>query len=72
LKITGNTTNYEIQFDTQAVGRKIVSDLVGEFQELKDAFKKKREEENEILLSDDEFFDWDVEGDTTGINLYRL
>jgi hypothetical protein len=59
LKIVGTTDNYRIAYDTDAVKKKIVSDLKKEVQELKDAFKSKnKKQEKEIQLSKEEYFDW--------------
>jgi hypothetical protein len=59
LKITGTTDDYRVQYDTEAVRKKIASDFKGEVQELKDAFKNKGEKKKkEIELSTEEF-DWD-------------
>jgi hypothetical protein len=59
LKITGTTDNYRIAYDTEAVKKKIVSDLKKEVQELKDAFKSKgKKQEKEVQLSKEEYFDW--------------
>lgn len=59
LKIIGTTDNYRIAYDTEAVKKKIVSDLKKEIQELKDAFKSKsKKKEKEIELSKEEYFDW--------------
>jgi len=59
LKITGTTDDYRIQYDTEAVKKKIVSDLKKEVQELKDAFKNKgKKKQKELELSTEEF-DWD-------------
>jgi hypothetical protein len=59
LKITGTTDNYRVAYDTEAVKRKIVSDLKKEVQELKDAFKSKgKKKEKELELSKEEYFDW--------------
>lgn len=60
LKITGTTDDYRILYDTEAVKKKIVSDLKKEVQELKDAFKSKtKKKEKEAELSNDEYFDWE-------------
>ncbi len=56
LKITGTTDDYRVQYDTEAVKMKIVSDLKKEVQELKDIFKKKKKKD--IELSTEEF-DWE-------------
>lgn len=62
LKITGTTSDYKIQYDKQAVKSKIVADLKGEVQELKNAFKKKeREKVESIELSEDEYFEWETD-----------
>ena len=59
LKITGTTDDYRILYDTEAVKKKIVSDLKKEVQELKDAFKSKgKKKEKEVELSKEEYFDW--------------
>jgi hypothetical protein len=59
LKITGTTDNYKIAYDTEAVKKKIVSDLKREVQELKDAFKSKgKKKQKEVELEKDEYFDW--------------
>jgi hypothetical protein len=61
LKITGTTDNYRVQYDTEAIKKKIVSDLKKEVQELKDAFKNKgKKKKKELELSTEEF-DWDNE-----------
>ncbi len=57
LKITGTTDNYRVVYDTDAVKRKIASDLKREVQELKDLFKKKQKKK-EAELSKEEF-DWE-------------
>jgi hypothetical protein len=59
LKITGTTDDYRIQYDTEAVKKKIVSDLKREVKELKDAFKNKdSQKKKEIELQNDEYFEW--------------
>jgi hypothetical protein len=61
LKITGTTDDYRIAYDTDAVKKKIVSDLKREVRELKDTFRsngKKKEKEKEVELSKEEYFDW--------------
>ena len=59
LKIFGTTDDYRILYDTEAVKKKIASDLKKEVQELKDAFKSKaKKKEKEVELSQDEYFDW--------------
>jgi hypothetical protein len=59
LKIKGTTDDYRILYDTEAVKKKIVSDLKREVQELKDAFKSKgKKQEKEVEVSQEEYFDW--------------
>ncbi len=59
LKITGTTDDYRILYDTEAVKKKIVSDLKKEVQELKEAFKSNsKKKAKEVELSQDEYFDW--------------
>ena len=60
LKIVGTTDDYRVLYDTEAVKKKIVSDLKKEVQELKDAFKTKgKQKEKELELDKDDYFDWD-------------
>lgn len=60
LKITGTTDDYRVLYDTEAVKKKIVSDLKREVQELKDAFKSKgKKQEKEVEVSKEEYFDWE-------------
>jgi hypothetical protein len=61
LKITGTTDNYRVQYDTDAVKKKIVSDLKREVKELKDAFRLKGQKKKKELEVTDEEFDWDNE-----------
>jgi hypothetical protein len=59
LKITGTTDDYKVQYDTEAVRKKIASELKKEVQELKEAFKNKgKTKKKELELSTEEF-DWD-------------
>jgi hypothetical protein len=59
LKITGTTDDYRVAYDTEAVRKKIASDLKREVQELKDAFKTKgKKKQKEVELEKDEYFDW--------------
>ncbi|HEY5748262.1 MAG TPA: AsmA-like C-terminal region-containing protein [Chryseolinea sp.] len=60
LKITGTTDDYRISYDTEAVRKKIASDLKKEVQVLKDAFKNKgTKKKKEVELEKDEYFeDW--------------
>ena len=60
LKITGTTDDYRVSYDTDAVKKKIASDLKNEVKELKEAFRNKgTKEKKEIELENDEYFDWD-------------
>ncbi|HYG19363.1 MAG TPA: AsmA-like C-terminal region-containing protein [Ohtaekwangia sp.] len=59
LKIVGTTDDYRVAYDTEAVRKKIASDLKKEVQELKDAFKNKGTQQKKVLeLEKDEYFDW--------------
>jgi hypothetical protein len=59
LKITGTTDDYKIQYDTEAVRKKIASDFRKEVKELKDAFKNKgKQKQKEVELEKDDYFDW--------------
>jgi hypothetical protein len=70
LKIVGTTTDYEIKYDAEGVKKKVVSDLKKEVQELKDAFKKKEVNTQEVTLNEEEFFEW--EEDTIRNNFPKL
>jgi hypothetical protein len=61
LKIVGTTEDYRVAYDTEAVRKKIATDLKKEVQELKDAFKNKgakEKKEKEVELEKEEYFDW--------------
>ncbi|MEO7988069.1 MAG: AsmA-like C-terminal region-containing protein [Chryseolinea sp.] len=59
LKITGTTDDYKVQYDTEAVKKKIADGLKNEVKELKDAFKNKgTKKKKELELEKDEYFDW--------------
>jgi hypothetical protein len=59
LKITGTTDDYKIQYDTQAVKKKLVSDLKKEAKELRDAFRNKEtQKKKELEIQEDEYFEW--------------
>jgi hypothetical protein len=58
LKITGTTDDYSVQYDGEAVRKKIASDFKKEVQELKDAFKRKGDKKKKELEVTDEEFDW--------------
>lgn len=59
LKITGTTDDYKVQYDTEAVKKKLASDLKKEVQELKDAFRLKGKQKKKELEVSDEEFDWE-------------
>jgi hypothetical protein len=60
LKITGTTDDYRIAYDTEAVKKKIASDLKKEVQELREAFKTKgKQKEKELELEKDDYFEWE-------------
>lgn len=60
LKITGTTEDYRVSYDTDAVKKKIATDLKNEVKELKEAFKNKgTKQKKELELEKDEYFDWD-------------
>ena len=60
LKITGTTDNYKVAYDTEAVKKKIGTDIKREVQELRDAFRKKdKQKQKEVELEKDDYFDWD-------------
>ncbi len=60
LKITGTTDDYRVGYDTEAVRKKIATDLKKEVQELKDIFKNKgTRKKKELELEEEEYFDWD-------------
>ena len=59
LKITGTTDDYRVSYDTEAVKKKIATDLKKEVKELKEAFKNKgTKQKKELELEKDEYFDW--------------
>lgn len=58
LKITGTTENYHVQYDGEAVRKKLANDFKKEVQELKDAFKLKGQKKKKELEVTDEEFDW--------------
>ena len=68
LKITGTTDDYRVSYDTDAVKKKIVTELKNEVQELKDAFKNKgAKKKKELELEEGEYFEWEIEPDTTKV-----
>lgn len=64
LKILGTTSDYRVLYDKESVKNKILSDLKKEVQELKKAFKEKGlKKEQTVELEEDDYFDWDEDGD---------
>lgn len=64
LKIVGTTDDYRVAYDTEAVKKKIASDLKNEVKELKEAFRNKgTKEKKELELESEEYFDWDDKPD---------
>ncbi|HMQ00406.1 MAG TPA: AsmA-like C-terminal region-containing protein [Cyclobacteriaceae bacterium] len=60
MKIIGTTNNFTVSLDTDAVKKKIASDIKKEFQELRDAFKLKgNKKKKELELVADDYFDWE-------------
>jgi hypothetical protein len=60
LKITGTTDDYRVQYDTEAVKKKIISDLKKEVLELKNTFRTKgKQKEKAKELEEDDYFDWE-------------
>lgn len=60
LKITGTTDDYKVSYDTEAVKKKIATDLKKEVNELRDAFRTKgKKKAKEAELEKDEYFDWE-------------
>ena len=66
LKIVGNTKDYRIIYDKEAVKTKIKEDLREEKWELRDAIRNKGVKEETQELNEEEFFDFD-EADSTAI-----
>jgi hypothetical protein len=59
LKILGTTDDYEVSYDKQALKQKLGNEMKKEFQEMREAFKRKgKQKKKELELSDEEF-DWD-------------
>jgi AsmA-like C-terminal region/Protein of unknown function len=59
LKIIGTTDDYKISLDTEAIKKKIITDIKQEVKGLKDAFRKKEtQKKKELELEEDEYFDW--------------
>ena len=57
LKITGSTDNYIINFDSQAIAEKILSDAKEEKKELLDNIHKQKKKKS-ILLQENEYIDF--------------
>jgi hypothetical protein len=59
LKILGTTDVYDVSYDKQALKQKLAGEMKKEFQEMREAFKRKgKQKKKELELSDEEF-DWD-------------
>lgn len=59
LKITGTTDDYRVGFDTDAIKKKIVTDIREEFRDIKEGFRKREEEKvKELEVQENEYFDW--------------
>lgn len=59
LKITGTTDDYKVSYDKRALKKNVISNFKKEVKELKDAFRNKgKEERKEVVLEDDDYFDW--------------
>jgi hypothetical protein len=59
LKITGTTDEYKVAYDTEAVRKKIASDIKKEVKELRDAFRTKgKKKQKEVEVEKEEYFDW--------------
>jgi hypothetical protein len=59
LKIVGTTDDYKVSLDTEAIKKKIITDIKREVKELKDAFRQKEtQKKKELELEEDEYFDW--------------
>lgn len=67
LKITGNTSDYKISFDTKAIKDSFKKDLLDEGAEWKDLKKKSSQVEEEIPDLEDEYFNFE-ESDNDSIN----
>lgn len=58
LRITGTTDDYDVQYDGEAVRKKLATELKNEVRELKDAFKRKGDKKKKELEVTDDEFDW--------------
>jgi hypothetical protein len=59
LKIIGTTDVYDVSYDKQALKKKLAGEMRKEFQEMREAFKRKgKQKKKELELSEEEF-DWD-------------
>ena len=60
LKMTGTAVDYQVAYDTRAVTEKIKQDLKKEGDELKDLFRKNKDEKTkQVELEEDDYFDFD-------------
>jgi hypothetical protein len=59
LKIIGTTDEYDVSYDKQELKKKVANEMKKEFQEMREAFKRKgKAKKKELELSEEEF-DWD-------------
>jgi hypothetical protein len=59
LKIIGTTDDYDVSYDKQELKKKVSNEMKKEFQEMREAFKKKgKQKKKELELSEEEF-EWD-------------
>jgi len=59
LKMTGTATDYQVNYDTRAVTDKIKKDLKKEGNELKDLFRKNKEDKvKQAELEEDDYFEF--------------
>lgn len=63
LKIVGTTAQYEVLYDQEQVKEKIAKDLQKEAAELKEIFKNKGKRAATPELTEDDYFEWDNDGD---------
>ena len=63
LKILGTTSDYEVLYDQEKVKEKIANDIKKEATELKDIFKNKGQKAETPVLTEDDYFEWEDDGD---------
>jgi len=60
LKITGTTDDYKVEYDFSAVKQKISTTIKNEFKSLRESLRSgKKQEKKKVVVSEDDFFDWD-------------